>query len=69
MRDAGLEVVPEARDRRGQLALVGVHEVVAQQRGQRRRRGCSKNSGGYGQSFVAPSSFLTRQPPGAGWLT
>src|SRR4030095_11731314 len=39
VRDAGLEVVPEARDHRGQLARVGLNEVVAQQQGQRPRRG------------------------------
>ena len=37
MGDAGVEVVGEALDHRGQLAAVGLHEVVAQQPGQRGR--------------------------------
>ena len=37
MGDAGVEVVGEALDHRGQLATVGLHEVVAEQPGQRGR--------------------------------
>src|SRR2546428_633628 len=38
MGDAGVEGVREALPHRRQLALVGGHEVVAEHRGQRRRR-------------------------------
>jgi hypothetical protein len=36
MRDAGVEVLEEIRHERGQLPLVDVDEIIAQQRGRRR---------------------------------